>query len=706
VKPDFSNLCIVGDPKQSIYRFRDADVSVFQDLSMRLPSKHLLDTNYRSRPGIIEFVNTVCAPTFQASGLDYEPLEPGRIEEEANSGHAPNRVSKLEIDTEEELALYLRSELARGVDLSEYVILARSIRKEKILKFLRAMEDHGVPFLLGSGGRFYSDPRVQECVALLRGWISPKNTLSQVTFLRAPWIGISDPTLFRWKDSYFTRFFEESSHPIALALKPYFSPKLHVRPGQILEACLACDDLSEELYLPLVSLWHKAEDLSRQGRRFEEIVQYFSKAIEDEKIEKDIPAPAERGMVRVLTVHSAKGLQFPRVILLDFAGEYKSSASQQDLIWDRKRGVHLYHRDEEGTRDASDPKNIQWAEIEKAAQVAESKRVFYVALTRAQEELILVWKREVKHSKASEVPGFNPHLSDNWRAWIEASKIPETKIFSREKSDQPIQLNANEKSAPKLRMPSFDAKPYRPRHSPSEWLILNQCEYRYQLKFVQNSSEAETQSEEVAQEEQDGAVASRGSTAEKGERIHGFLETSDWEGLRQEFAPEVQDQVVSQIQATLERGSEITIYPEFGFEVPLSPREALVGMMDRLEVDFEKKTIRIIDYKFTAKPKVASDLLNTYSTQLKLYLWAASKLVDFSPSELKAELIHFTERAPFTRIPLEFKSSDLEALDAEVKALYERALFRGEVAPRLGEHCRYCEFTTRCPVFLSQRANA
>ena len=65
VKPDRSNLCVVGDPKQSIYRFRDADVSVFEDFCSKLPVNISLTWNFRSRPGILEFTNRVCKETFR-----------------------------------------------------------------------------------------------------------------------------------------------------------------------------------------------------------------------------------------------------------------------------------------------------------------------------------------------------------------------------------------------------------------------------------------------------------------------------------------------------------------------------------------------------------------------------------------------------------------------------------------------------------------
>jgi DNA helicase-2/ATP-dependent DNA helicase PcrA len=60
-RPDLSNLCVVGDPKQSIYRFRDADVSVFEECCAQLSVRQKLTLNFRCRPGILDFTNAVCA---------------------------------------------------------------------------------------------------------------------------------------------------------------------------------------------------------------------------------------------------------------------------------------------------------------------------------------------------------------------------------------------------------------------------------------------------------------------------------------------------------------------------------------------------------------------------------------------------------------------------------------------------------------------
>ena len=68
-RPDLSNLCVVGDPKQSIYGFREADVTVFNAFRESIAEKKSLTWNYRSRPGIIEFANRVGEAAFPASNM-------------------------------------------------------------------------------------------------------------------------------------------------------------------------------------------------------------------------------------------------------------------------------------------------------------------------------------------------------------------------------------------------------------------------------------------------------------------------------------------------------------------------------------------------------------------------------------------------------------------------------------------------------------
>ena len=690
VKPGYLNFCIVGDPKQSIYRFRDADVSVFQELTLKVAKKHLLDTNYRSVPEIIHFVNQVCAPVFEVSELDYEPLKAGRSSGDSSS----EAVFKLGIQDEMSLARYLKEQEIKGVDLSEFVILARSVRRDKTQRYLNAMDEMQVPYLLGSGGRFYSDPRVRELVAFLKGWCSPNHTLSQVTALRAPWIGVSDHELLEWKDDFYGSFFSKSSHPISLALKDVYLSGLALRPGELLEKIWDSLDEGSEMELSIASLWQKVEELSSRGKRFEQVVSELVKAIDEDKIEKEIPPPAEKGMVRIMTIHASKGLQFPRVVLLDFEGEYRGPANSNDLIWNRKKGIHLYVRDEDGNRDKENPENQKWSELEKRAAVAESKRLFYVAITRAQEQLILGWKKEVKVSKTKQ-----PSLAaDDWRTWVEQTigmslpivEVPLDSAFALQPTEQHAPEIQNLKKSVKFEL---DSQPYRPRHSASEWMILNQCKLRYQKKYFAPEWESEKR-EFVGDGESIGE-----KVAEKGLSVHKLLENEDWGELEKEFP-------VDQIKNLLSNGDDPKwkIFHEIAFEVPFTSDEAFVGMMDRLEVNRELGVIRVLDYKFTLKEKAAEEMRTHYQLQLELYAWAAIQLCgsEFSLKKLEAKLIHLSQGAvSVVDVPINLTSLQERAMKLlnEARETLGKERAGDQNSATRGDYCRYCEFQKKCPEF-------
>jgi ATP-dependent helicase/nuclease subunit A len=720
VRKDFSNLLIVGDPKQSIYRFRDADVSVFQDLAMKLPRRRPLDINYRSSPAIIDFVNRVCAPLFAASDLDYEPLQPGRTMEP----YGEERVVRLPIDDEFSLARFLKSKEQEGIDLSEFVILARSVRKDKTQRYLNAMDDFNIPYLLGSGGRFYSDPRVLELVAFLKGWCSPNHTQSQVTALRAPWIGIADQQLLDWKEKgYFDSFFKESDHPIAVALKDAFLRRHPLRPGEILERIWDAIEEGGEMELPIATLWQKVEELSAKGNRFEEVVNELVKAIDEDRIEKDIPPPAEKGMVRIMTVHASKGLQFPRVILVDFDGPYRPPNSSSDFIWNRKEGIHLLVRDEYGDRDKKNDENIRWNEIEKSAAVAESKRLFYVAITRPQEQLILGWKREIKET--SKEPTLK---ADDWRTWITLTlgdqiatveAATEEALAERARNSAPVDSSHSaEESVQKpfaISTITLDPDSYRPRHSPSEWLILNQCPLRYQKKFFSPDWSEEKlfleENEEEADDSSDFELAAM--VADKGKQVHRDLEWEDFDALEAEFKnPAIGKKVADQLRMLLQGDGANrvlegwSIHPEIAFEVPFtgtdSADEALVGMMDRLEVNRSLGVIRVLDYKWTAAKKTPDQLRQHYQLQLELYAWAAIRLcgTNFPLKKLETKLIHLSEEGMLViDVPI-----SVAALEERVMGLLRQSRSilikeRGRLteSPREGDYCRYCEFKRQCP---------
>ncbi len=652
VRPDLSNLCIVGDPKQSIYRFRDADVSVFDDFCRRLPVRVSLTRNYRSRPGILDFANDVCAPLFEASGMEYEPLEPQR--ERAEEG---SPVDRLEVGDPRELARFLVQQRDSGVPLESMALLLRKIRGNE--KWLRALAAEGIPLAVASGGLFWGDPRVREMVALLRWWSQPLHRRSAAVFLRAPWVAMPDATLdawFRTEGSLWQKFLEQE-HGIAVALAPLRSRT--VRPGEVLEALLSADPsgiIEGEIGSAWLGLWHRCEELSRDGYSFEEVVAELSHACDEGRREREVPPPANRGQLIVLTLHGSKGLEFDHVILVDFVPHARRRSDAPLLYWDRERGVLLAGRDEEGERLKKDPIEADWRAREDMLGLAEAKRLFYVALTRARERLVLVTLRaepveeqgedEAPEKKSKKDP-ISPLDQDFWLAWIDGAsdgavtrcRAPEASPAKREAESPPLAPR------PLNRAADFQVRAYRPRHSVTEWTRAEGAVFRPSALID------ETEKEIVVPEEGAATRAiSEMSPRELGTRVHAALETRDADALRM-----LEGEVGSRrfCAAPLLRWlteSPWSVLPagarewnELAFEVPVGNGETLVGSIDRL-VRLPDGRFRLIDFKVVERDKAADELLLRYRDQLRLYVWALGRLEPSARGRCEAGLVVISPR--------------------------------------------------------------
>jgi superfamily I DNA/RNA helicase len=631
-----SNLCVVGDPKQSIYRFRDADVTVFEEFCEQLPVQQSLTWNFRSRPGIIEFANSICGVAFEASrvpsdrgegsgsgGMRFEALVPRR---EAHPVLEP--VMKVRVHSPSDLAQWILSENKKGIPLHDMALLVRRIRGNEA--WFKALSASGIPLAFGSGGLFWDDPRVRELVAFLRWWDHPSNSLSAAVFLRAPWMEISDSVIDRWvrEDSSFRGPFLNSSHPVALRLKPFFG--VPVRPGELLLALLSDEAREGELWAPLMGLWHRVEEYSSKGLDYHEIVGELSRAIDEKRRDREIPAPRHLGQLPVLTFHGAKGLEFPHVILIDFPAKSRGSDAPL-LFWDRTEGAYLGGRDEDGQRDRKNPIELRWREAEKQKNLAESKRIFYVALTRARERLVMAILKT--DGDALEPDRTSLFHEDHWRNWVEYSgvRVPEV-----EEGEVPEKTESQSMNQPELGRELDSVEPLtsglfyfpqkvskkRARHSVTEWSLLSQCPRSYEWSYLRPRGSASDQDE---------------SRQDLGTRVHQCLEQGRYEELNEiekevgvdhfEAEPLIRWARNSQWMAPedLSRGREV--WRELAFEVPFQ-NEVLVGSLDRLILEQKEGvySYTLLDFKVGKKSKSPRLIIQSYSTQIQIYALAIQSL--------------------------------------------------------------------------------
>jgi ATP-dependent exoDNAse (exonuclease V) beta subunit len=376
------------------------------------------------------------------------------------------------------------------------------------------------------------------------------------------------------------------------------------------------------------------------------------------------------------------------------------------LFWDRHKGVYLGARDEDGERDDKNPLDKAWREHEKRKNLAESKRVFYVALTRAQERLVLVCPELPEPAPGKEAASFDPEKSyaeDDWRGWVECAGVdlPRPAIPAPLSGAlSPLALAAR-KPAPALAPPRW----MRPRHSVTEWNLLARCERAYEWTYArpvavagpddlfeqaQNPSPRRLEEEEL-------------SSRELGTRVHGCLERGDLEGLKELERQAGSERFVAAPVIEWARSSPWMkpgdaslgreVWAELAFEVPVtlgrgSP-EVLVGSLDRLVRDPERGHT-IIDFKVTDKPKDPQELLDAYSTQMELYALGLKRL-DPEAGSPSALLVHIspgqvqTVEVPLGRIRAEDLAERASQIVAGAKG---RAISSGL--------CRFCDFRFQC----------
>jgi ATP-dependent helicase/nuclease subunit A len=702
-RPGLTNLCVVGDPKQSIYRFRDADVSVFEDFCSRMPVQIALTRNFRSVPGILEFSNRVCAPAFATSAMRYQALTPGIAPEETPG------VEFSEVRTPEELARLIQGEVARGIPLSDMALLLRTIRG-KNEKWLKALTAAGVPLAIESGGLLWNDPRARELACFLRWWANPANEIAGFAFLRAPWIGVPEAEIEAWRktDPAMLHAFLRSNHPAARLLRPLKLAPGRIRPGELFLRLLELPEIEDELGVALLALWHRAEALTEEGLDFQRVADRIFGACDEDRRERAIPPPKNAGQLRVMTIHGSKGLEFSHVILLDFPEKTKRASRTPLFFWDRERGAYLAGKDENGERLRKDETENEWKKLEAEKELAESKRVLYVALTRAKKRLLLVLPTTDDEKKRDAIAKHREKIADFtavdfWRGWVEPALAGRPKLSAPTRAPEiPGEAPG---PAPLDSGPRPEFLPRRPRHSVSEWNLLSRCARNYEWSVVRPLAPTEEEEwkefvelEKFREERARGERKPKIAQSEIGTRVHRALELEDPAGLLElekilgesvfRAAPVIRWMETS---PWMKRGEKTRAWKELAFETPVGEGGTLIGALDRLVREADG-SYTILDFKITRGEKTEGELRETYGTQLNLYAWALEALVPSARGKIRAFLIHIAG-GQVTEIEVPLVPNRL----AEFRARAEEILRGKSGEPRPSALCEVCDHLDHCP---------
>ncbi len=762
------NLFTVGDEFQSIYGFRHADVGLFRARRDELSASgaaSVLSANFRSPAPLLQAVNGVFEPRF---GERFVPLVAGRGAAEGGADSAP-AVELLVVDTDGweadeqqlgvELApapLWRRAEarlLARRVD---QLIRSGEATPEQIVLLFRAgsaiwvyetaLADLGHPTLASTGGGFFARPEVIDLVAYLRALANPLDEGALYGVLASPLCGCSSDVLvsiaLRARElggrsapqggSAWELLASAPPDARCAAFAERFARARRAAADRGLAEIVAAAVADHDYDRHLASL-HSPErrlanvrKLERLAREFEtregRDLRRFARALELGRVgslrEIEAPPPAEgTGAIALMTIHSAKGLEFPVVCLADLG--HQPGDRPPSLLVDRERVGLRLPTFERGSIDT-----LAYAQLREEAAIAaaaEEQRVIYVAMTRARERLILSGAaRFANWPLEGRVPisWLGPALLDDlparaaaggivaevrgagetplaltlctaelarellWPGEVERGDATRTPVREPPDAEDAPPLDAED--APSLDAASADVVAERPPPAAAAVSTLSysaiadyeRCGYRYHLQRGLGLPDVEVP-----------GGAGEGAAAERGVVVHALLERLDFAAPLAPGEQEAADAAAlagvvlarredralaaelagafarSPLCARLARAREVRREEAFAFLLPGG--ELLRGFLDVAATEADG-TLLIVDYKSDALAEgaeLAAVLDRDYSLQRLVYA-----LAGIASGAEAVEVAHCFLRRPEVVLATRFAAADRGALERQLEA--------------------------------------
>lgn len=749
-----NNLFIVGDVKQSIYRFRHADVSVFnkvkEDIAQNAGQNLGMKTNFRSTQSIVESCNTAFCQLMDL------PKEEICLEhhEGANTGGAkvcllqvPYKSKDDDLGAKEDkwqkeaeaIAAYLQQELPKVEPQlrpgASKAILLRAMTHCEILR--QTLQGYGINCVVVKGKGFYEQQEVLDILNLLAALHNRYASLELAGALRSNYFGLDDATLTQlfWQT--------ENDKPLWDVLQAVGSGELqlNLQPEQQALAMQAAERLrslrqaAALMALPelFAQLWDELKPefvLSQQEngpsklanvKKLRRLAQQYCQTKQASLAEwlqnvKDLRASSSKepaatvqadDALQIMTIHNSKGLEFDLVILPQLDKSVHGDTASIKYLPGKE--------DEQGLLGIKVPdkemqlQNSGVYELAKARdselEEEESRRLLYVAMTRAQKQLLMVGT--VAEEKLPEAVIGLP-AAKGW--WQQLQAVYEADWEKQESSCPWVRLLCADALSPAVvqqgeqeqlaleplalaPLPAYAACG-RTCFTASALQTYLHCQRQYYYQQVLAVPELE---QTVAGEQAHELPASvTGSIVHKAlELYNGYNAEAVFAIALDEFAPgaaatQAKSMFDAYIVSDLYKALPKKQKRELEFVQPLQQELAAEGVIDLLAFD-EADNMIIVDYK-TGTPPEPDEVKLGYAYQLALYKDAAEKLYP-GKRVVRAEL-HFLQNMSVWQLPLD-KSYLQEAIE-----LCEEISGKGEeddFACSCNESCAYCHYAYLCP---------
>ncbi len=712
------NIVVVGDNDQAIYRFRGASFGSFKLFLQRFAGwkegkdstkfRVLLQENYRSTPNILRVATQAISHNETSADFPKKALNASKAEGE--------RVRIVELANAEDEASWVAGEIERshraGRHWKDFAVLYRQHAHRDLL--VEELSRRAIPFVI-SNLSILEHPLVRDVLAYLRLIAHPYDHVACARVLAAPAWGLGAPDIVRMSERARKErkaiydvlqlpqgelAFDASPAAVAALLEFLGGQRKTMRRRTAREIL---SDVTEWLeiaqraggqdrkYVQRLAEFMKeweAKSETRQLGEFLEYLDYFQQANGTIALDDDVPGDA----VQLMTVHGAKGLEFPQVFVIRVNSRAFPAGDRKPLF--------------------EFPLELMKEELPQGDyHTQEERRLFYVGLTRAEDRLTLTTIAERK----GKVPLFIEDIVMD--PAIKRRDILQIapKVTPAERNDQTARRKGGDEGLFPALFPvkgpakifsqiAAWAESYRPeipeplKLSPSSVAAYRSCPQQFlfeKLWLIEGEAKATLTFGRVVHSTIKRAMLEmkkgRDLPFEEVQRIY----ETEWSAIgfeddyqEQEYKKDGLEQLRTFHAAMMESLPKI-LEQEKGFELDLENNVIVKGRIDQIN-SLGRKDVEIVDYK-TGKPRKDSEAKK--DLQLSIYAIAVKEILELNPVRLVFHYLQNNQRQETTR--------DAKQLDEAQKMVQEVAaeIRAGEFAARPGFQCRGCAYKPICPAF-------
>jgi ATP-dependent helicase/nuclease subunit A len=436
------SLFLVGDPKQSIYRFRRADIATYLEAQQRIGDQLVLQANFRTTEPVLAWINHVFGQLITAepgSQPEYHPLQ--ALRGPAPDGHAvtllgacahADKPSADDLRAREaaDVAAAVRTAVSqrwqvaaephapdgdcwRDVRLGDIAVLLPA--RTSLPHLEDALDTAGIPYRAEASSLVYRSREVRDLLTAARAADDPSDPLALVAALRSPLFGCGDDDLWTWQQAggrwnIFAPLPDTvpAGHPVRDAvtyLRRLHDDRTWLAPSEVLGR-LAADRRMLEVAVgrPRArDVWRRLRFVIDQARAWSEAEHGGLRAYltwagrqgqETTRVAEAVLPETDTDALRILTVHAAKGLEFPVVILSGMSSRPGGLRGGVEVLWPPAGGCEFKLRKDiqTGDFDTAKPVDEQMDSLERV-------RLLYVACTRARDHLIVSLHRKSRQTQ-------------------------------------------------------------------------------------------------------------------------------------------------------------------------------------------------------------------------------------------------------------------------------------------------------------------